>query len=203
MVEKQVGNRPEVSPSDHDHCAECGRPVREEWVSYRQRPDDSEILVWHFGGIIRTGPVEPRPDRPQRTVRDFRCPEDLGVFFHPWCAPKVKLPEKLQEEITELLAKALVADYEKTLERWVKVRRLMCTELRCQAHVASAEGRRVFTMTRTEGERLRAHEGKLVDIDVERAPAGGVEESASGIASRSAACSGHTQRVEGWRYKAS
>jgi hypothetical protein len=32
-----------------------------------------------------------------------------------------------------------------------------------------------FAMTRLEWERLRAYEGKLVEIDVERVPAGGVE----------------------------
>src|SRR5205807_2259765 len=113
-------------------------------------------------------------------VRDFCRPEDLGVFFHPSCAPAVKLPEKLQEEIAEFLAKALIADYEKTLKRWAKVGRLIGTEFdppRCQARVASVKGRRVFTMTRAEWERLKAHEGKLVEIDVERLPAGGVEES--------------------------
>ena len=88
----------------------------EEWVSYRKDPGDPPKLVRHFGGVVRTGPVEPRPVRPKRTIRDFRYPEDLGAFFHPWRAPVVKLPEKLQDEIGELLAKALIADYEKTLE---------------------------------------------------------------------------------------
>ena len=37
-------------------------------------------------------------------------------------------------------------------------------------------------MTRIEWERLRAHEGKLVEVDVERAPVGGVEAAASAIA---------------------
>ncbi len=45
MIDNQVGNRPEVSLSDHDRCAECGRPVqRERWVSYRQDPDNPETL---------------------------------------------------------------------------------------------------------------------------------------------------------------
>ena len=80
---------------------------------------------------------------------------------------------------------------------------LICTEFdppRCQAHVASVEGRRVFTMTRTEWERLRAHEGKLVETDVERAPAVGVEESASVIAALAAECPVHAGRIEVWRY---
>jgi hypothetical protein len=40
--------------------------------------------------------------------------------------------------------------------------------------VASVDGRRVFTMTRTEWERLRAHEGRLVAIELERLPPGSV-----------------------------
>lgn len=147
----------------------------DEWVSYRQDPGDPQTLIKHFGGIVRTGPVEPRPDMPKRTIRDFHYPEDLGVFFHPSCAPGIKLSETVQEEIAKLLAETLVADYRRTLERWAKVRQLACIELdppRCQAHVASVEGRRVFTMTRTEWARLRAHEGKLVEIDLARAPAG-------------------------------
>jgi hypothetical protein len=123
----------------------------------------------------------------------------LGVFFHPWCAPGIKLSEKVQEEIAELLAQTLVADYQKTLDRWARVRQLDYIELdppRCQAHVASLEGRRVFAMTGTEWERLRAHEGKLLEIDLERAPAGGVEKSASVIACLAADCSVHTERIE-------
>ncbi len=55
-------------------------------------------------------------------------------------------------------------------------------------------------MTRTEWERLRAHEGKLVEIDLERAPTGGVAESASVIACLAAEYSVHTARIEVWRY---
>jgi hypothetical protein len=51
--------------------------------------------------------------------------KDLDVFFYPWCASGVKLPEKVQEEIAELCASALVADYRKTLGRWAKVGRLI------------------------------------------------------------------------------
>ena len=58
---------------------------------------------------MRTGPVEPRPDTAKRSVRDFRYPDDLGVFFHPRCAPKVNLPEKMQQEIAKILADALMA----------------------------------------------------------------------------------------------
>ena len=83
MVGRDFSNRIDVHPSGHDRCAECGEAVGDEWVSYRQDSADSETLTQHFGGIIRTGPVEPRSARPKRRVRDFRCPEDLGVFFHP------------------------------------------------------------------------------------------------------------------------
>lgn len=203
MAEGQSGNRADVRPSPHDRCAECGEAVDDEWVSYRQDPVNPQALVQHFGGIVRTGPVEPRPDRPKRTPREFRCPEDVGVFFHPSCEPGIKLSEKVQEEIAELLAQALVADFEKTFERWARVRQFACTERdppRCQAHVASVDGRRVFTMTCAEWERLRAHEGKLVEMEIERTLAEGVGESASAIACLAAERSVHSTQVEVWRY---
>ena len=121
MVERQASDRPEVRPSRHDRCTECGDAMGGEWVSYREDPGNPQSVIKHFGGIIQAGPVEPRPERLNRATRDFRYPEDLEVFFHPWCAPRVKLPEKLEQEIAELLAKAIIADYEKTLERWAKV----------------------------------------------------------------------------------
>jgi len=129
----------------------------------------------------------------------------LDVFFHSWCAPKVTLPEKLQEEIAEILAEGIFAAYEKAVERWAKVERTLRSEVtppRCQAYVASTEGRRIFTMTRPEWERLRAHEGELVEIDLERAPSGSLEESASIIAGLAAECPVHVDRIEVWRYNA-
>lgn len=51
-------------------------------------------------------------------------------------------------------------------------------------------------------ERMRAHEEKLVEIDLERAPAGGVGESASVIACLAAEQFVHTERIEVWRYNA-
>jgi hypothetical protein len=45
-----------------------------------------------------------------------------------------------------------------------------------------------------------AHEGKLVEIDVERVPVGGVETVASTIARSSAGYPVHTERIEVWRY---
>jgi hypothetical protein len=43
-------------------------------------------------------------------------------------------------------------------------------------------------MTRAEWERLKAREGKIVEIDLERTPCGGLEESASVIAGLAAEC---------------
>jgi hypothetical protein len=57
-------------------------------------------------------------------------------------------------------------------------------------------------MTRPEWERLRAHEGKLVEIEFERVPSGSLEESASVIAGLAAECSVHVERIEVWRYNA-
>src|SRR5882724_225703 len=191
MDGRPAGNRVEVRPSRDDRCAECGDVVADAWVLYAQKPEDPQSLVSHFGGIIKAGPAEPKLKRPERPLRGFRYPNDLGVFFHSWCAPQVRLPEKLQKEIVELLAKGLFAAYERAVEKWAKVGQVIATEVtppRCQATVASAEGRRVFMMTRTEWERLRAHEGKLVEIDLERAPAGSLEESASAIAGLAAEC---------------
>ena len=55
-------------------------------------------------------------------------------------------------------------------------------------------------MARAEWERLRAHEGTLVEIDLERAPTGGVAASASVIACLAAEYCVHTERIEVWRY---
>ncbi|MGH9145620.1 MAG: hypothetical protein ACRD1Q_02850, partial [Vicinamibacterales bacterium] len=172
---------------------------------YRQKPDDPQSLIRHFGGIVKAGPVEPKLKRPKRTARDFRYPEDLGVFFHSWCAPRVELPEKLQKEIAEILAGGIFTAYEKALERWAKVGQMLGTEVtppRCQAKVASTQGRRVFMMTRPEWEQLRAQEGKVVEIDLERASSSSLEESASMIAALAAECSVHVERIEVWPYNA-
>src|SRR5882724_4715307 len=103
-ADRESGNLVDVRPSRDDRCAECGDVVADAWVLYAQKPEDPQSLISHFGGIIKAGPVEPRLNRPKRIVRDFRYPEDLGVFFHSWCAPRVELPEKLQKEIAEILA---------------------------------------------------------------------------------------------------
>jgi hypothetical protein len=175
----------------------------DEWVSYRPGADDPSTLVRHFGGVVKTGPVEPRPDRPKRPVRDFRSPDDLGVLFHPWCAPRVELPAELRERIAQLLAEAFIADHRNRLKRWAKVQPVLGSDFeipRLRAHVGTAEGRRAFTMTRLDWERLRAHEGKFVEIDVERVPVGGVEAAASMIACSAAEYPVHTERIEVWRY---
>ena len=90
-------NCADVRPSHHDRCAECGHAVGDSWVSYRQDSAHPETLIQHFGGIVMAGPAEPRPIRPEPRIRDFRYPDDLEVFFHSWCAPRIKLPERLQE----------------------------------------------------------------------------------------------------------
>ena len=205
MDGRTAANRVDVRPSSHDRCAECGDVVADAWVLYAQKPEDPQSLISHFGGIIKAGPVEPKLKRPKQTARDFRYPEDLGVFFHSWCAPRVELPEKLQKEIAEILADGIFAAYRKALESWAKVGQMLASEAtppKCHANVASAEGRRVFTMTRPEWERLRAHEGQLVEIDLERVPSGRLEESASVIAGLAAECSVHVERIEVWRYNA-
>lgn len=55
-------------------------------------------------------------------------------------------------------------------------------------------------MTRAERERLRAHEGKLVQLEFERTPSGSLEAAVSAIASLAAECSVHTGRIEVWRH---
>lgn len=196
-------SRVDVRPSPEDHCAECGHAVADAWVSYRQDPVDPETLIRDFGGIVNAGAAEPPTDRPEPRIRDFRYPDDLGVFFHSWCAPRVKLSEKLEEEISKLLAEALVAHYRKTVERWAKVRQSPAGNgppARCHAQVASVGGRRAFTLARPEWERFRSHEGQLIEIELERTPAGGVAASSAALASLAAECSVHTERIEVWRY---
>ena len=193
----------DVRPSPEDRCAECGHAVADAWVSYRQDPVDPETLIQHFGGIVNAGLAEPPTDRPEPRIRAFRYPDDLGVFFHSWCAPRIKLPEKLEEEISKLLAEALVAHYRKTVERWAKVRQRAAGDdppARCRAQVASVGGRRAFTMARAEWERFRSHEGQLIEIELERMPPGGLAASAASIAILAAECSVHTERIEVWRY---
>lgn len=165
------GDHAAVRPSSHDRCAECGDAVADSWVSYRQDLSDPQKFIEHFGGIVSAGPVEPKPDRPKRPIRDFRYPEDLGVFFHTSCAPRLELPKKLQEEIADILAKVLVADYEKTIARWAGIEKRALAEgepPRFRAYVTSTRGRRVFTMTRADWQQFRSYSGKLIEIDLGR-----------------------------------
>jgi hypothetical protein len=206
MVESRAeSHREVVRPSDQDLCAECGRAVRNQWVLYRQNPEDPHNLFKHFGGIIKAGPAEPRPELPKQTIRGFRYPEDLDVFFHSSCAPSIKLSESVEKELARLFADAIIAAYEKTLARWAKVRPPLYDESesdppRCHAHIANVRGRRVFTMVRGEWARLRDHEGRLVEIDLTRTPSDGVEEPAAMIASLAADCPIHATRMEVWPY---
>jgi hypothetical protein len=195
-------NDRDVRPAPDDRCAECGHRVADSWVSYRSDPANPENLIRHFGGIVNAGPAEPPVDQPKPRTTDFRYPDDLGVFFHSWCAPRIQLPEKLQEELTEIMAEALVAHVRETEERWATIRLPTPAgpPTRCHAQVASVEGRRVFTMARAEWERFRPHEGQLIEIELERTPPGGLAESASAIAALAAQCHVQTERLEVWRY---
>jgi hypothetical protein len=197
------GDRANLRPSLDDRCPECGDTVGDEWVSFRQDPSDPQRLMKHFSAVVKAGPAEPPPVARKRTIRDFHYPDDLGVFFHSSCAPRARLPEDTEREIAELLAQAFVAGYQKTVARWAKVGQLGLSDVdppKCHAYVQSSEGRRVFTMTDTEWQRLRVHEGKLVEIHLERTPAGGIEEAAAIIAALAADCHVHTERIEIWRH---
>jgi hypothetical protein len=129
---------------------------------------------------------------------------------------RTRLDDRTKDEIAHLLAQALVAHYQKTLARWEPVRRRLAFSMtgdsaaaksstspqapKVRAQVGSVGGRRVFTMACAEWDRLRAHEGTLVEIDLERVPTGGVAESASMIACLAAEYLVHTARIEVWRY---
>jgi len=172
-------------------------------VSYRRDPGDPGTLLRHFSGIVKAGPAEPPTDRPEPRTRDFRYPDDLEVFFHSWCAPRAKLPEKLQDEIARLFAEAFLADYRKTIGRWARLGQPPPGEGGSpifRAHVASTRARRVFTMARGDWQLFRNHEGKLIELDVERTPTAGVAEYGAAIAGLAADCSVHTERIEVWRY---
>ena len=160
-------------------------------MSYRPDAGDPRALIKHFAAIVATGPVEPPPERARRPVREFRHPGDVGVFFHSDCAPAPKLSKEKQDEIAKLLARMLIAGYREKAERWTKVRESSRGEAeppRYQGLVARAGGRRVFTLTLAEWERLNASEGRPVEIALERVPAGSLAEAASVIASLAAEC---------------
>jgi hypothetical protein len=109
----------------------------------------------------------------------------------------------VEKEWVEFLAKCLVAEYRKTVLRWYKVWQSLPDgpePSRCRAEVASVEGRRVFTMTRPEWERFRADEGKLIEIELERTPTGGLAEASSVIAALAADCHVERERIEVWPY---
>jgi hypothetical protein len=55
-------------------------------------------------------PEPPRVAPLRENVREFRYPQDLEVYFHRNCAPRVELPEKVKQELVDILAKALVDD---------------------------------------------------------------------------------------------
>jgi hypothetical protein len=172
-------------------------------VSYRRDTANPENLVRHFAGIVLAGPAEPPREKPKPTTRDFRYPEDLGVFFHPWCAPQAKLPEATQKEIARLLAEIIIASYERTSAKWANVKQSASHQdeaPRFHAQVASIQGRRVFTLPRVEWRQLRIHEGKLIELEIERLPDDGVVAAAAAIARLAGECFVHTEKIEVWRY---
>jgi hypothetical protein len=206
MAERRLaGEQNAVRPSPADCCAKCHEAVADEWVSYRRDPGDPRMVRKHFGITVSMGPVEPAEERPKRTTREFHSPGDLDVFFHPWCAPRIELAEAVREEIAELLAHALIAEYQRNAERWARVAQPVAVEPdcpRCQVYIASADGRRIFTMKRAEWAVFRGHEGKIVEIDLHRTRPGGVEQVASVIAGLAAERLVHSERIEVWPYRA-
>lgn len=133
-----------TSDSRPDRCAACGETISDGWVSYRPNPDNPKSLIHHFGGVIRTIGIEPPQRLPKLPPRDFRDPDDVGAVFHSPCAPRVQVPERIQDGIAKLFAHLIFADWKQTVARWSRVRP---SELgnsnppRCRAHVASCEGR--------------------------------------------------------------
>jgi hypothetical protein len=53
-------------------------------------------------------------------------------------------------------------------------------------------------MTRADWERFRSHEGRLIEMELERLPRGTMAEQASGIAALAAKCSVNTEQIEVW-----
>src|SRR5947209_16801222 len=102
MAEPRAKSHPEViRPPEHACCPGCGEVVGDQWVSYRQDPNDPEAMLQDFSqlvlwdsrqgqrGAALTGTFKGFSRATQDgSVRAFRDPEDLGVFFHPTCAPK-------------------------------------------------------------------------------------------------------------------
>lgn len=186
----------------HSRCAECGEPVGDEWTSFKEDPADPNKVVQSVA-VVGAGPVRPPQKERKRSVRNL-AREDLGLVFHRSCAPRLQLPEGKREGIVKLLAEILVKNYERTIERWARIREpaAAATDIpRFRAQIATAEGRRVFTMGRAEWEQFKAYERRLVEIDIERAPAGGIEEGASMIAGL-AGDRVHAERIEIWPYSA-
>jgi len=79
----------ELQPqSGQDRCAECGGTnLGDGWVSYRRDPTNVTAVLKHFGGMVWIEAQESQSRDAKTARRDFRYPEDLGVFFHRTCAP--------------------------------------------------------------------------------------------------------------------
>ena len=75
-----------------------------------RRGQRGAALAGTFRGFSRAT----RDDSP----RAFRDPEDLGLFFHPTCAPKLKLTEKMEQDLASILADMLIADLKQNPEKY-------------------------------------------------------------------------------------
>ena len=202
VVDSESRERPVVQPAPDERCPECGEVIEQEWAYFRQDPDAPQKVLKHFSGVVKTA-IEPKPVRPERSVRDISYPEDLGHFFHPWCAPRARLPAEVEEGFARIVAEAIYDDWVKKNGRWARLQPpVLDGDLpKHHARVASAGARRVFTFARPEWDRLRAHEGKLVEIELELAVPGSLEEAAAVIAALAAECSVEKSRIEIWPYR--
>lgn len=124
MAELPGETQPEAArPRENARCSGCREALGDEWVSYRQDPQDHEALLQDFSKVVRWETRRGQRGAAlagtfkgfSRTTRDdspraFHDPEDLGLFFHPACAPKLNLTEKMQHDLASILADTLIAD---------------------------------------------------------------------------------------------
>jgi hypothetical protein len=132
MEEASGTSRPQdIRPPKDACCAGCGGVLGDEWVSYRQDPDSPETLPQDFSQVVQwetrrgqrgaalagTFKGFSRATR-EHSPRVFRDPDDLGLFFHPRCGPKLKLTEKMEHDLATMLADILIADMKQNPEKY-------------------------------------------------------------------------------------
>ena len=122
-MDSESRERPVVQPAPDERCPECGEVIEQEWAYFRQDPDAPQKVLKHFSGVVKTA-IEPKPVRPERSVRDISYPEDLGHFFHPWRAPRARLPAEVEEGFARIVAEAIYDD-------WVKKREMGTSSATC------------------------------------------------------------------------